>query len=60
MPARNWYVVIALLAALGLGPVLAACNTIEGAGKDAPATGRAVSGTAKDTKETLRAARMRL
>jgi predicted small secreted protein len=59
MPTRNWYVVIAFLAALGLGPMLAACNTIEDAGKDTPAAGQTVSGTAKDTKETLRAGRMR-
>ena len=57
MPARNRYVVIALLAALGLGPALAACDTIEGAGEDASAAGQAVSGSAKGTKETLRAAR---
>jgi predicted small secreted protein len=59
MPACNSYVVIALLAALGLGPMLAACNTIEDAGKDAAAAGQTVSGTAKDTKETLQAGRMR-
>jgi predicted small secreted protein len=57
MPARSWYVVIALLAALGLGPALAACDTIEGAGEDAAAAGQAVPGGAKGTKETLRAAR---
>ena len=45
---------LALLAALVLGPaLLAACNTIEGAGEDASAAGRAVSGAAKDTKEAL-------
>ena len=44
---------LALLAALGLGPLLAACNTIEGAGEDASAAGRAVSGAAEDTKEAL-------
>jgi predicted small secreted protein len=44
---------LALLAVLGLGPALAACNTIEGAGEDTSAAGRAVSGTAKDTKEAL-------
>ena len=43
---------LALLAALALGPVLAACNTIEGAGEDASAAGRAVSDTAKETKQT--------
>ena len=45
--------VLALLAALGLGPALAACNTIEGAGEDTSAAGRAVSGAARDTKEAL-------
>jgi predicted small secreted protein len=44
---------LALLAVLALGPVLAACNTIEGAGEDASAAGRGVSGAAKDTKEAL-------
>ena len=42
---------LALLAALGLGPALAACNTIEGAGRDASATGRAVSGAARETND---------
>jgi predicted small secreted protein len=32
---------------------LTVCNTIEGAGEDASAAGRAVSGAAKDTKEAL-------
>ena len=44
---------LALLAALVLGSALAACNTIEGAGEDTSAAGRAVSGAAKDTKEAL-------
>ena len=44
---------LALLAALGLGPALAACNTIEGAGEDVSATGRAASGAAEETKEAL-------
>jgi entericidin B len=44
---------LALLAALGLGPALAACNTIEGAGEDASAAGGAVSDTARETKEAL-------
>ena len=45
--------VLALLAVLGLGPVLAACNTIEGAGEDVSATGRAASGAVEETKEAL-------
>jgi entericidin B len=44
---------LALLAALVLGPALAACNTIEGAGEDASAAGGAVSDTARETKEAL-------
>ena len=42
---------LALLAALGLAPALAACDTIEGAGRDASAAGRAVSGAAREAKE---------
>ena len=45
--------VLVLLAALALGPALAACNTIEGAGEDASAAGRGVSGAARETKEAL-------
>ena len=56
MPARTWYVVIALLAALGLSPVLAACNTTD---EDTAATDRAGPDPVKDAKEALRAARMR-
>ena len=40
---------LGLLAVLGLMLGLAACNTIEGAGEDASAAGRAVSDTAKKT-----------
>ena len=32
---------------------LSACNTMEGAGKDVSATGRAVSNTAEETKQGL-------
>jgi entericidin B len=32
---------------------LAACNTVEGAGKDVKATGDAISGTAADTKKDM-------
>ena len=56
MPARTWYVVIALLAALGLSPVLAACNTT---GEDTAATDQAGPDPVKDAKEALRAARIR-
>ena len=40
---------LSLLAMLSLALGLAACNTIEGAGKDTSAAGRAVSDTAKKT-----------
>jgi predicted small secreted protein len=40
---------LGLLAVLGLVLGFAACNTIEGAGEDASAAGRAVSDTAKKT-----------
>jgi len=57
MTPRKLSRALALLAALGLGPALAACDTIEGAGEDASAAGRAASGDAKDTKGALRVAR---
>lgn len=44
---------LSLLAVLGLALGLVACNTIEGAGKDVSATGRAVSNTAEETKQGL-------
>lgn len=39
-------IVVVSLAALGL----AACNTVEGAGKDVSSAGKAVSKTARDVK----------
>lgn len=45
-------VMIALAAAVVL-PALAACNTIEGVGKDVKAGGKAVEETAKDVKEEI-------
>jgi predicted small secreted protein len=56
MPACTWYVAIALLAVLGLSPVLAACNTT---GEDTAATDQAVPSPVKDAKAALRGARMR-
>lgn len=44
---------IAALFALALLPVAAACNTIEGVGKDVKATGKVVEETAKDVKEEI-------
>jgi predicted small secreted protein len=39
-----------VLAMVAAGLTLAACNTIEGAGKDVSATGAAVTDTARDAK----------
>ncbi len=44
---RNWIVLLFTLSLFGL----AACNTIEGAGKDIEATGDAVKDTARDAKQ---------
>ena len=41
---------IILLAAIAASLSVAACNTVEGAGKDVSSAGKAVSDTAKDTK----------
>ncbi|PWR20758.1 entericidin A/B family lipoprotein [Zavarzinia compransoris] len=38
---------------LGLVALTAACNTIEGAGRDIKNTGDAISDTARDVKEKL-------
>ena len=43
--------ILALLFAL---PVLAACNTIAGVGKDVEAAGKVVKETAEDVQEDLR------
>ena len=40
-----------ILAALAASLSVAACNTVEGAGKDVSAAGAAVSDTAKDAKQ---------
>jgi predicted small secreted protein len=39
-----------LMAVLAAGLTVAACNTVEGAGKDVSAAGHAVSDTAQDAK----------
>lgn len=44
---RKLFVFLAAVAAV----TVAACNTIEGAGKDVSATGKAVSNTAADAKK---------
>jgi predicted small secreted protein len=41
---------IVVLAAAATALLVSACNTIEGAGRDISAAGRAVSNTAKDAK----------
>lgn len=41
---------IVILAAAAAALLVSACNTIEGAGRDISAAGRAVSNTAKDAK----------
>ncbi|AVQ03333.1 entericidin, EcnA/B family [Caulobacter segnis] len=41
---------IVVLAAAAAALLVSACNTIEGAGRDISAAGRAVSNTAKDAK----------
>lgn len=53
MVSRRLLAALALLAALGLGPMLSACNTISGAGQDVEAAGEAVSNTAEKTKNAL-------
>ena len=53
MTLRGLSHMLSLLAVLGLALGLVACNTIEGAGKDVSATGRAVSNTAEETKQGL-------
>jgi predicted small secreted protein len=41
---------IVILAALATSMLVAACNTVEGAGKDVSAAGHAVSNTADEAK----------
>jgi predicted small secreted protein len=41
---------IVLLAAMAASMAIAACNTVEGAGKDVSSAGQAVSHTAEDAK----------
>ncbi|MFN3608921.1 MAG: entericidin A/B family lipoprotein [Hyphomonas sp.] len=45
--------VIAALFAVAVLPALAACNTIEGVGKDVKAGGKAVEETAVEVKEEI-------
>jgi predicted small secreted protein len=49
---RKLFLALALLAGFGAAPLLSACNTVEGAGKDVSAAGQAVTGAAQDVKKT--------
>jgi predicted small secreted protein len=44
---------VSLFILSGAAALLSACNTIEGAGKDTSAAGRAVSNTAAETKQKM-------
>jgi predicted small secreted protein len=48
---RKLFLALGLLAAFGAAPLLSACNTVEGAGKDVSAAGQAVTGAAQDVKK---------
>lgn len=50
---RKLFLALALLAGLGTAPLLTACNTVEGAGEDVSAAGRAVTNSADATKKAL-------
>lgn len=43
---RNFSVALALLALIGIAPLLGACHTTAGAGQDISATGHAITGAA--------------
>ncbi|HTR17473.1 MAG TPA: entericidin A/B family lipoprotein [Acetobacteraceae bacterium] len=43
---KNLSIVLTLCALLGVMPLLGACHTTAGAGKDISATGQAITGTA--------------
>ena len=45
--------VLVVLALASLAPLLSACNTTEGVGRDVSATGRAVTRGASDVKQGL-------
>jgi entericidin B len=53
MHARYFSALLALLAALALGPALSACNTIAGAGEDISAGGQAIEGAAEKTQNSM-------
>lgn len=53
MIPRRLATAFGLLAVLGLGIALSACNTIGGAGEDVSAAGSAVTKSAEKTKQAL-------
>ena len=53
MTMRKLMYVLGAVAVLGLGPVLSACNTVEGAGEDVSAAGKAVTNSAQKTKSSM-------
>ena len=44
---KNFALALTLLALIGLVPLLSACHTTAGAGKDISATGKALTGSAE-------------
>jgi predicted small secreted protein len=53
MTLRRLFSLLGILGVLGLAPMLSACNTMEGMGKDVSAAGDAVSDTAQETKQGM-------
>ncbi len=45
---RNLSIALALLTLISLAPLLGACHTTAGAGRDLSATGHAITGTARE------------
>ncbi|MGC8469324.1 MAG: entericidin A/B family lipoprotein [Acetobacteraceae bacterium] len=43
---KNLFLALSLVALIGLAPMLAACNTTAGAGRDISAAGHAITGSA--------------
>ena len=43
---RNYRIILAVLALVGIAPMLAACYTTRGAGEDLQAAGHGISGSA--------------
>ncbi len=44
---KNFSLALALLALIGVAPLLGACHTTAGAGRDISATGHAITGSAE-------------